>query len=108
MSQRPTTFGQLLRRLASTEAAAAYDFGPVIASAREEAPSPAGGSSPRWVILHSITDYELRLIHPRPLAAPQFTVQIAVESGEVLSVVLTAVGSEQKGELYESTAQFLS
>lgn len=108
MSQRPTTFGQLLHRLTSTKAAAAQVYGPVIASATEEAPSPAGEGAPRWVILHSITDDGLRLIHPRPLASPEFTVQIPVESGEILSVVLIAVGSQQKGELYETTAQFLS
>lgn len=107
MSQRPTTFGQLLFRLASPRAAAAQHHGPVIASATEVAPAAAAGGSPLWVILHSITDSEVRLIHSRPVATNELAVQIRGESGEILSVVLAMASSQKMGELYESTAQFL-
>jgi hypothetical protein len=63
--------------------------------------------SPSWVILHSITDSDLRLIHSRPLAGRELAVEISGSSGEFLRVILTMEGSEQKGELYETTAQFL-
>lgn len=108
MSQRPSTFGQLLQRLASANPGGVQNQGPYIASAKEVAATSAEDDSSLWVILHSITDSEVRLIHSRPLSAGGLAVQIPVESGEILRVVLTTVGSEQKGELYESTAQFLS
>lgn len=107
MSQRPTTFGQLLCRLISPRAAAFQHHGPVIASATEVAPTTAVSESPQWVILHSITDSEVQLIHPRPVAASELAVQIRGAGGEILSVVLAMADSQKTGELYESKALFL-
>ena len=107
MTQLPHTFGQLLRRLASP-AVGTQTPGPFIASAAEVKAIATEEVSPLWVILHSITDSDVRLIHLRPLAPGKFTVQIPVESGEVLSVMLTMADSRRNGELYESTAQFLA
>lgn len=107
MSQRPTTFGQLLRRLTSPPAASTQNHGPFIASATEVASTAAEGISPLWVILHSITDCDVRLIHSRPLAGPELALHIPVTSGEILRVLLTMADSQKNGELYESTAHFL-
>jgi len=104
--KNPKTFGQLLLRLTSPSRAAIRNQGPVIASATELA-GGAENSSPSWVILHSITDSELRLIHSHPLESGKLAVRIAAAGGEILRVVLSTAGSEQKGELYETTAQFL-
>jgi hypothetical protein len=107
MSQRPTTFGQLLRRLSSPNPGIVQNQGPLIASAKEIAEASQGDDACLWVILHSITDSDVRLIHSRPLSAREIAVQIPVPSGEVLSVMLTTADSEKKGDLYESTGQFL-
>ena len=74
MSQRPATFGQLLSRLMSPCAMASQHHGPVIASATEVAPAGTGSESPQWVILHSITDSDVQLIHPRPMAASELAI----------------------------------
>lgn len=107
MSQRPTTFGQLLRRLTSPNPGIVQNQGPLIASAKEVAATSKDDGSSLWVILHSITDSDVRLIHSRPLSARELAVQIPVPSGEVLNVMLTTADSQKKGELYESTGQFL-
>lgn len=107
MSQHPPTFGQLLLRLTSDPPATSQCQGPFIASAMEaNAPCPED-ASPLWVILHSITECDMRLIHSRPLAGGQLMVRIPIESGEVLNVRLTTGDSEKRGDLYESVAQFI-
>ena len=107
MSQRPTTFGQLLRRLFSPNPGIVQNQGPLIASAKELAATAKDDDASLWVILHSVTDSDVRLIHSRPLSAGELAVQIPVPSGEVLRVMLTTADSEKKGDLYESTGQFL-
>lgn len=107
MSQRPTTFGQLLRRLMPPAPAASQARGPFIASATELPEATASDDRRSWVILHSVTNTELRLIHPRPIASREIVVHFPAASGEILRIVLTMAGSEQRGELYETTARFL-
>lgn len=107
MSQRPATFGQLLRRIATPRTAEAQYEGHFIASISEVAGASGNKKSPSWVILHSITDSGLQLIHPRPLPADELAVQIPVVSGEIVRVTLVMAGTQRNGELYESTAQFL-
>ncbi|HUY91155.1 MAG TPA: hypothetical protein VMV10_20620 [Pirellulales bacterium] len=79
----------------------------MIATATEVAAPSDADKSPLWVILHSITDSDVRLIHPRPVAASELAIQIQGDSGEILRVTLAMAGSQKMGELYESTAQFL-
>jgi len=99
------TFKQLIDRIVAPLPPPMQIHGTLITSATEGA--DAIGSSPPWVILHSITDDDLRLIHPRPLVGDELAVQIPLDSGEILRVLLTPAGSERQGELYETTAQFL-
>lgn len=106
MNKRPSTFAHLLRRLAAPVSAAVHGHQPLIASATEVGETE-GESSRSWVILHSISELDVRLIHPRPLAASELDVQIAAASGEILRVTLAPAESKKKGELYETTAQFL-
>lgn len=107
MSQRPATFGQLLNRITAPHTADVQHGGPFIASATEGAANSGENKSPLWVILHSITDSDLRLIHSCPLTAAELTVEIPVESGEIVRVTLAMADSQKNGALYESTAQFL-
>lgn len=107
MSQRPTKFGQLLHRLAPPRSAASQNCGAFIASATEVAPAPAASKAPLWVVLHSINDLEVRLIHPRPVTASELAVQIRADGGEILRFTLSMAESQKRGELYESTAQLL-
>jgi hypothetical protein len=99
------TFTQLIERIVGPFPPPTQFHGPLIASATEGA-NPIG-SSPLWVILHSITDSDLRLIHPRPLVGDELAVQISLHSGEILRVTLSTADSKRNGELYETTARFL-
>lgn len=107
MSQRPITLGQLLRRLASPPSASESYDRPFIASATEIAANASDDNPAQWVILHSVTDCDVRLIHSRPLAGGELAVQIPAPSGEILRVRVATADSEKKGELYESKGQFL-
>lgn len=111
MTQRPTTFGELISRLASVEPGNCYRLAPVVATATDWEPRPNGAAgseqaSPFWVVLHSVSDYGLKLLHARPLPARNIAVRVEGAGGDVLQVILAITDSVAKGDLYESTAQF--
>lgn len=106
MNSRPITFGDLVRRLAPELPDDALCNPPLIASATElERPR---GVRPRgfWVIVHTVTDDGMKLIHARPIRSKQLSIRIESESGEVLHSLVTLGACQAKGELYETTANF--
>jgi len=107
MNRRPTTFGQLLGRIAPAAPAGAFECQPVIASAveLENGEVPLGRSM--WIVLHSITDAQVRLIHSQPIGAKKLAVRLEAASGEVLRVILETICSRQQGELFETCAGFV-
>lgn len=108
MHSRPTLFSQLVNRLIAKPSQAVQTCGPLIASATELSDQAPNQTSPLWVILHSITESNVRLIHSQPLHGKRLAVQISASSGEVLRVQLATSASHKNGELYETTAEFLS
>jgi hypothetical protein len=104
MSQRPCTLGNLLQRLTSPREANIRCWGPIIASL---APHKAAGGineTPTWAILHSISDWEVQLIHPQPLKHRQFDVEINAVGGEVIRFVLSVGRSVRIRDLYQTSA----
>lgn len=107
MNRRPMTFGDLIARVAPAPAVDAVAMSPIIASAVELRGD--GGPSDRrmWVVIHSVTDAELRLIHPGPFQSSKISVEISSHAGEILRVVLEPAGSRQTGELFDTCARFV-
>lgn len=107
MNRRPMTFGELVGRLAPTPPPNAEPMSPIIAASVElnANGNPAGGRM--WVVVHSVTDAELRLIHPVPIRAPKLAVEIRSPSGEILRVILEVGPARQQGDLFESCARFI-
>jgi hypothetical protein len=60
-----------------------------------------------WIVLHSITDAQVRLIHSQPISAKRLSVRVPARSGEVLRVVLETICSRQQGDLFETCAGFI-
>jgi hypothetical protein len=66
-------------------------------------------SQPRWRLLrmpdagvvHSVTDTELKLIHPVPFQTSTIAAQIESCSGDIFRVMLMAEDCTQRGELFE-------
>lgn len=106
MIQRPTTFGELIARFLPEPPADAYRLAPVVGSAVEMAPEN-GGKSPRfWVLIHSVTDSGVVLLHQHRLRSRTISVRLAADSGEAVQALLAVSGSQPRGELFETTAQF--
>ncbi|HVW39268.1 MAG TPA: hypothetical protein VHB99_18255 [Pirellulales bacterium] len=107
MSRRPMTFGDLIARVASAPAVDTVAMSPMIASAVDL--KGDGGPSDRrmWVVIHGVTDAELRLIHPQPFQSEKVAVEISSPTGEILRVVLEPAGSRQQAELFETCARFV-
>ena len=108
MNSRPVHFSELINRLAPTSTAADHACGPLIGSAVEIPDQKRPETAPVWVILYGITESDVRLIHPLPLDGKKLAVQIAAKTGEILRIQLAAAASQKRGELYETTAAFLS
>jgi hypothetical protein len=105
MTPRPTTFGDLIRRL-SPAVSGTSSCPPIVASAVElDHPQ---GSRPRsfWVLLHSATDAGVKLFHSKPVRAKNLSIRIQADSGEVIQALVTVAQSRPKGVLYETTADF--
>lgn len=107
MDRRPTTFGQLLGRIAPAAPAGAFACQPMIASAVELENGDVPLGRPIWIVLHSITDAHVRLIHSQPIGAEKLAVRLEAASGEVLRVILEKICSRQQGELFETCAGFV-
>ena len=106
MMQRPTTFGELLRRLTPDLPSGTYRCPPIVASAVVIDDSAECQSQPFWVVVHSLTDCDMRLLHAAPIRAKHLSVRIEAGRGETVQAILTATCSAPKGELYETTAEF--
>jgi hypothetical protein len=106
MNSRPITFGDLIRRLAPESPDDASGNPPLVASAVElDRPQGPRGRA-FWVILHSVTDHDMKLLHARPMRAANLSIRIQAESGEVVRTLVTVAESHPKGDLYETTASF--
>lgn len=107
MNRRPMTFGQLLSRVAPAASPGALACQPVIASAVELGSGDARLGKSMWIVLHSITDAHVRLIHSQPIGAKRLSVRVQAASGEILRVILEIINSRQQGDLYETCAGFV-
>jgi len=105
MSQPPNTFGDLLSRLAPPPRAPVRCWGPLIAMAVPHNGRLKPETKPLWVILHSISDWGVRLIHAQPLGDLQVDVEIKAADGEVLRFTLSLGRSQKIGDLYETSAE---
>jgi hypothetical protein len=101
------TFGDLIARVAPAPAVDAVAMSPIIASAIELKGESGPSDRRMWVVIHSVTDNELRLIHPSPFQSPNVAVEINSPTGEILRVVLEPAGSRKEGELFETCARFV-
>ncbi|HVA48497.1 MAG TPA: hypothetical protein VNH11_19185 [Pirellulales bacterium] len=111
MTHRPTTFGELIHRLATAEPGDVYRISPIVATAvewdsAEEDAAADGQQQPFWVVMHSVSDDGVRLLHAGPLRANQVSIRIQAESGEVVRAIFAVAASQPKGEIYETLAQF--
>jgi len=102
---RPTTFGELMRRL-SPELPSAYSCPPIVASAVELDRPPGARQRTFWVLLHSPTEGGVKLFHAKPVRAKNLSIRIQADSGEVVQALVTVAHSSPRGGLYETTATF--
>lgn len=107
MNLVPESIGELLRGLPPASLPQSLRRTSVIASATELLEPNGVASPPFLVVLHSVTDGDLRFIHAQKLASNSLAVRIQLDTGEILRFVLTAAESERKGELFESTGVFI-
>jgi hypothetical protein len=106
MKRRPATFGELLSRIAPPSPPGAFACQPIIASAVELGADDRPLGRPLWVVVHGVTDADMRLIHARPIRAKKLSVHFTPSTGEILRITLEAMASRQQGELYETRAEF--
>lgn len=106
----PADFGDLIRRLAAPAAPTAEPVRPFVASAVELdcVPNDEQPASEErlWVVVHTITNSEMQLIHSRPIRSKKLVLRIDSPSGEIVKVVLHAKNTSIQGDLFETTAQF--
>jgi hypothetical protein len=101
------SFGDLIARLAPAPAVDAVAMSPLIAAAVELRNDGALSDRRTWAVLHSVTDSELRLIHPGPFQASRIAIEVGSHTGEVLRVVLEPAETRKQGELFETCARFV-
>lgn len=118
MDSVPLTFGDIVCRLAPVPPRRVRSCAPLIArvvsrghSAFDEADLPSNPVAARrpakttWAVLHSVSDWEVTLIHPRPLGDSQVDVEIEGPAGEVLHFTVAVGRSKKIGAVYETSAQ---
>ena len=105
MMLRPRTLDDLIGRIAPAALDDVYNLAPIVATAAE---AGAASSTQRrfWVVVHSVTDRGLKLLHARPIRANCILLRIEAEGGEVVQTMLVVSGSHPNGQLYETEAQF--
>lgn len=113
MQERPTTFGELLRRFVpstiGTTQTATRNQGQ-LSWAASAVPLTGGDPlphNPLSVVLHSVTTRGLRLTHAQPLRTKHVAVRLSMVTGEALQVLLSLGRSRKKGSLYETQAEFI-
>ncbi|MGH7137977.1 MAG: hypothetical protein ACREHD_19685, partial [Pirellulales bacterium] len=84
----------------------AYHCPPIVATALEMTADQAGSRRPFWVLIHSVTDRGMTLLHARPLGGSGVSLRIDGDHGEAIHVSLTTGGSQPRGKLYETQAEF--
>ena len=107
MNRRRMTFGDLIARLAPAPPPGAIAASPIVASAIELNGDGTHSGRQMWAVVHSVTDAELRLIHPQAFGVARIMVQIGSRTGEILRVVLETGACRQQGELFETCARFV-
>lgn len=104
--QRPQTFGELICRVAPALPDDAYRCPPIVATALETTDGRGGKRRPFWVLIHSITDRGMKLLHSQPLGRCCLSLCIEGDGTEVVQVLLVAGGSRPNGKLHETQAEF--
>lgn len=104
---RPSTFTDLFDLLAGAKNAAASGQ-PLVASACELDGDQISEEAPQWVVMHDITESDIRLIHWKPLGSERLAVRVALPSGEIIHAVVARVDTQQHGPLYGTLARFFS
>jgi hypothetical protein len=105
MTPRPTTFGELIRRL-SPELPGVCSAPPIVASAVELDRPPGSRARAFWVLLHSATEGGVKLFHAKPVRAKNLSIRIQADGGEVIQALVTVIHSCARGALYETTVAF--
>ena len=105
MTPRPTTFGELIRRL-SPDHSGACSCPPVVASAVELDLPPRSRARPFWVLLHLPADGSVTLFHAKPVRAKNLSIRIQADTGEVIQARVMVLRSCARGGLFETTAAF--
>lgn len=134
MNRQPMTFGDLASRLSPTPSPEVRCCGPLMATIRphrdvsqgehangesshdensyeddangyDACRRPARARRAAWAVLHSISDWDVRMIHAQPLSGAHLDVEIHSPSGETLRFVLSIGGSKKSGQLYETAAK---
>ncbi|HUY88435.1 MAG TPA: hypothetical protein VMV10_06855 [Pirellulales bacterium] len=80
---------------------------PIIATAIELDGDGTPAGRQMWGVVHSVTDAELRLIHPKLIQSPRLAVEISSRTGEILRAILEVGAARQQGELFETCARFV-
>lgn len=104
---RPTTFTDLFDLLVGSKNAAA-DGQPLVASACEFDGDQLSEDARQWVVMHDITDSDIRLIHWKPLGSERLAVRVALPSGEIIQAVVARVNTQQHGPVYGTLARFFT
>ncbi|HVX16272.1 MAG TPA: hypothetical protein VHC22_34115 [Pirellulales bacterium] len=106
MMPHPTSFVELIRRLAPDVPEDTCGCPPLVASAIEMQAATGKRQRPFWVIVHSLTDHGLRLLHARPLHSTGLCLRIQTKDGAVVQAMLVAKESHPNGPLFETSAEF--
>lgn len=104
--QRPKTFADLIRRFVPDLPDDAYPICPLAATALEMDATLVGKQKAFWVVVHSVTDRGVKLLHAKPVRGSCLSLRIQVEGGEVVQAMLAVAGSRSQGPLYETQAEF--
>jgi hypothetical protein len=105
--KRPTSFTDLFDLLVGSTNAAA-DGQPLVASACELDGDQISEEARQWVVMHDITDSDIRLIHWKPLGSERLAVRVALPSGEIIQAVVARVDTQQHGPVYGTLARFFA
>jgi hypothetical protein len=103
----PTTFAELIQRIAGDPGPDQLQHRPVFARGLELDAAGEVSGGDWWAILHSTSSSGIVLIHAQAITAGQLKVQIDVPPDAVLSVVLDVKSTRRLGDLFETVAEFV-